>query len=419
MISIPKGTKDMLPKEAYKWHYIEKCAKETAKLFNIREIRTPIFEHTELFLRGVGDTTDIVNKEMYTFNDKGGRSITLKPEGTAGVARAFIENGLYSDAMPLKMFYLTPVFRYERPQAGRLREHHQFGIEIFGSKSASIDAEIILVAETFFKKLGIENLTVNINSIGCKNCRPKYNSALKEYIKDNANSLCDICKQRITTNPLRVLDCKNDQCKEVLKNAPVTTEFLCEECANHFKDLQNYLKLSNVNFVINTKIVRGLDYYTKTVFEFVSNHLGAQSTVCGGGRYDNLIEDLSGKQVAGAGFGIGIERLLLMMENMGINIKNTNYCDVYIAPVGNDSYNYSFNLTNMLRKKGINAETDHMQRSLKSQFKYADKINSKFVITIGSNEIENNIVSIKNMKSGEQKQVDIDLLAEYIKGKKE
>lgn len=419
MISIPKGTKDMLPSDAYKWHFIEECAKETAKLFNIKEIRTPVFEHTELFLRGVGDTTDIVNKEMYTFNDKGGRSITLKPEGTAGVARAFIENGLINDTMPVKMFYLTPVFRYERPQAGRLREHHQFGIEMFGSKNPSIDAEIILVAHTFFKKLGIENLVVNINSIGCRDCKKTYNEKLSSFLRENASSLCPLCNDRLLTNPLRVLDCKDEKCIEVLKNSPKTIDFLCGDCNSHFEKLQSYLKISGIDFKVNPKIVRGLDYYTKTVFEFISSHLGAQSTVCGGGRYDDLIEQLGGKSVAGVGFGLGIERLILMLENMGIMIEDKDKCDVYIAPIGSENFEFCLKTANILRKEGIKADLDHMERGIKAQFKYADKINARFVLTVGSLERENNTAKIRNMTSGIEENVKFNLLADYIKGFKE
>lgn len=419
MVSIPKGTKDMLPSDAYKWQYIEDCARETAKLFNIKEIRTPIFEHTELFMRGVGDTTDIVNKEMYTFLDKGGRSITLKPEGTAGVARAFIENGLYSEAMPVKMFYLTPVFRYERPQAGRLRQHHQFGIEVFGSYNPSIDAEVICVADTFFKKLGFNDLKVNINSIGCKACRAEYNKALREFLKGNAENLCPLCRERTETNPLRVLDCKDENCKKIIASAPKTVDYLCGECAQHFDKLQNYLTVNGINFGINTSIVRGLDYYTRTVFEFISDALGAQSTVCGGGRYDDLIENLSGRKIPGAGFGMGLERLLLMMENTGKKFPENSGCEAYIAPIGGESYAYCLKLLNNLRNSGISSDIDHMERGIKAQFKYADKINASFVIAAGSNEIQSNTVTVKNMKNGTEKQINAETLANYIKDFKE
>lgn len=416
MVTIPKGTKDMLPQDAYKWHYIEECARQVAKLYNIKEVRTPVFEHTELFLRSVGDTTDIVNKEMYTFTDKGGRSITLKPEGTAGAARAFIENGLINGAMPVKMFYLTPVFRYERPQAGRLRQHHQFGIEIFGSKNPLTDAEVISVADTFFKKLGFNNFKVNINSIGCKECRQTYNNALSKYLAENAADLCPLCIERTKTNPLRVLDCKEEKCKNIINTAPKTLDYLCEECDIHFDKLQSYLKISNINYGVNTAIVRGLDYYTKTVFEFISDALGAQSTVCGGGRYDNLIEGLCGKSVPGAGFGMGLERLLLMIENTKTNIPDNSACQAYIAPIGEDNYNYCFSALSELRKQGITAEMDQMERGIKAQFKYADKINAAFVITAGSEETQKGIFTVKNMKTGIETQIKKEILANYIKG---
>ncbi len=419
MVTIPKGTKDMLPQDAYKWQYVEEAARSTAGLFNIKEIRTPVFEHTELFLRGVGDTTDIVNKEMYTFTDKGGRSITLKPEGTAGAARSFIENGMASGVMPVKMFYLTPVFRYERPQAGRLRQHHQFGIEMFGSRSPTIDAEVITVADTFFNKLGFNGLTVNINSIGCKNCRAVYNQALREYLKQNEGGLCPLCKERAETNPLRVLDCKDENCKKIIASAPETIKYLCGECSAHFDKLQELLKLGGINYRVNTRIVRGLDYYTRTVFEFISDALGAQSTVCGGGRYDNLIESLDGGSVPGAGFGMGIERLLLMMENTGKYIPDNGKCEAYIAPIGAESYNYCYGILNELRRQGIAADTDHMDRGIKAQFKYADKIKARFVIVAGSNEISGGCVNVRDMQTGKEELIKRELLVTYIKNTKE
>ena len=313
MVNIPKGTKDVLPQDSYKWHYVENTVREVSKIFGIKEIRTPTFEHTELFLRGVGDTTDIVNKEMYTFNDKGGRSITLKPEGTASVARSFIENGLSNTAMPLKMYYVSPIFRYERPQAGRLREHHQFGVEFYGAKGADTDAEVILLAYTLLTKLGL-SVSLNINSMGCEKCRKNYNDALRAFLKDRAEGLCETCKVRMEKNPLRTLDCKNPECQETLKDAPVITDYLCDDCTSHFDRLRQLLDLSGLEYKVNPRIVRGLDYYTKTVFEFVTTDLGSQGTVCGGGRYDNLITQLGGGQVAGVGFGMGIEILLMLLH---------------------------------------------------------------------------------------------------------
>jgi len=329
MINIPKGTKDCLPQDSAKWQFIEKTARDVASRFNIKEIRTPTFEHTEVFLRGIGDTTDVVNKEMYTFNDKGGRSITLKPEGTAGVARAFVEKGLSSLTMPLKLFYITPCFRYERPQAGRLREFHQFGIEVFGADNASVDAEVILTARAFFEALGVTGLKLYINSIGCKKCRAEFNNALKNYLKERLSSMCETCQERFERNPLRILDCKEEKCKEITASAPKIIDYLCDDCKEHFIKLQNYLKTAGLEYEINPNIVRGLDYYTKTVFEFVSENIGSQGTVCGGGRYDGLIEEFGGPKVSGVGFGLGLERLVLLMESLGLSFGEK--CpDVYL-----------------------------------------------------------------------------------------
>lgn len=407
MINIPKGTKDVLPSDSYKWHYVENTAREVAKIFGIKEIRTPTFEHTELFLRGVGDTTDIVNKEMYTFLDKGNRSITLKPEGTAGVARAFIENGLYSGAMPLKMYYITPVFRYERPQAGRLREHHQFGVEFYGAKGADIDAEVILTAYTLLTKLGLK-VELNINSMGCKECRKNYNKALKDYLAGSLDKMCPTCRERYEKNPLRILDCKEEGCKELTKNAPKITEFLCDDCKTHFENLKGYLDIAGLNYKVNPYIVRGLDYYTKTVFEFVTTSLGSQGTVCGGGRYDGLIEQIGGTPVAGVGFGMGLERILMLMEAENIQIPEEKPVKLFIASMGEKAMKKAFELCYKLRKNGVAVETDHMERSIKSQFKYADKIKAEYVLTIGDNELETNKAVLKRMIDGESKEVDLN-----------
>ena len=405
MINAPKGTKDLLPIDSYKWQYVEKTARETAKAFGISEIRTPTFEHTEVFLRGVGEGTDIVNKEMYTFNDKGGRSITLKPEGTAGVARAFIENGMANTALPAKLFYITQCFRYERPQAGRLREFHQFGIEFLGSKEADIDAEAILFAKTFFDKLGVKGLTLYINSIGCKNCRGKYEEALKDYLRSQYDNLCPLCRERFEKNPLRILDCKNEDCKVITANAPKILDYLCDECQTHFDKVQTYLNLSGVEFKINANIVRGLDYYTKTVFEFVSENIGAQGTVCGGGRYDGLIKELGGADEKGVGFAMGIERLLLVLEASGVQIPNENKITLYFAPMGEKEKEKAFSLAYELRLKGVACELDHMSRGIKAQFKYADKLGVKYVAVIGSTELEKGVVKLKNMQDGTESEV--------------
>lgn len=415
MINIPKGTKDVLPEESYKWHYIESKIREVARLFNLSEIRTPTFEATELFLRGVGETTDIVNKEMYTFLDKGGRSITLKPEGTAGVARSAIENSLYMNTLPLKMYYITPVFRYERPQSGRLREHHQFGVELYGADTSSSDAEVISVAYTLLSKLGIGNLKLFINSIGCSKCRPFYNSALKEYLNRNIDAMCGLCKERIDKNPLRILDCKTEECIKVNENAPVIQDYLCDECIEHQEGLTNALAALNINYAINPRIVRGLDYYTKTVFEFVSDNIGAQGTVCGGGRYNNLVEEVGGKSCPAVGFGMGIERLIMVMDNLGLSFGEEIRTDIYIAPLG-DTINYCILLADKLRKSGISTDLDLMGRGLKAQLKYANKIRSRYLVVIGSDEIESGIVKLKHMDSGEENTIKVEEIINYIEG---
>lgn len=411
MINIPKGTKDVLPADSYKWHYVENLMRETAREFCLKEVRTPTFEHTELFLRGVGDTTDVVNKEMYTFNDKGNRSITLKPEGTAGVARAFIENGLFNGVMPLKMYYETPVFRYERPQAGRLREHHQFGVEIYGAKGADTDAEVILIAYTMLKKAGL-NVELNVNSIGCPECRKKYNAALKEYLSASLDKMCDDCRSRFDKNPLRILDCKEEGCRALCKSAPKITDYLCDDCRAHFNALQKYLTLAGLDFKINTNIVRGLDYYTRTVFEFVTTDLGSQGTVCGGGRYDNLVAQLGGVSVPCVGFGMGLERLLMLMENKGVLPEDTEVPDVYVVSMGDGAREKAFTLCSDLRKNGVSCDFDHMERGVKPQFKYADKIQAKFVLTIGDDELSKNAAVLKRMQDGEK--IDVDLTAESV-----
>ena len=413
MINIPKGTKDVLPFESYKWHYVERIARETADLYCLNEIRTPTFEHTELFLRGVGDTTDIVNKEMYTFLDKGERSITLKPEGTAGVARSFIENGLFNNAMPLKMYYITPVFRYENPQKGRLREHHQFGVEVYGGAGADTDAEVIKLAYTVLKKCGL-SVKLYINSMGCPECRKKYNEALKGYFADKLDKLCPTCRERYYKNPLRILDCKEEGCKALCKDAPKIVDYLCEDCSSHFKKLQELLTDCGVAYEINPFIVRGLDYYTKTVFEFVTTALGSQGTVCGGGRYDNLISQLGGTPTCGVGFGMGIERLLMLMEAENVVIPMHENVKLYIASMGDEAYKKAFEIASELRDKGVKAEIDHAGRGIKAQFKYADKIRAENVVTLGDNELSTGVAQIKNMADGKLTEIKISDISSYF-----
>ena len=415
MINIPKGTKDVLPSQSYKWQYVEETARQVAKTFNLKEIRTPVFEHTELFQRGVGETTDVVNKEMYTFLDKGGRSVTLKPEGTAGAARLFIENGLASSPMPLKAFYITPCFRYERPQAGRLREFHQFGIEVFGSSEPETDAEVISAANMLLKKLQIKGCELQINSIGCPICRAEYNKALKEYFRPHLKNMCQTCNVRFEQNPLRMLDCKEEECKKITANAPKITDYLCGDCKTHFNKVQNFLIAQGVKYVINPRIVRGLDYYTRTVFEFVSTEIGAQGTVCGGGRYDNLISRLGGAPTPAVGFGAGLERLLIVMENTGADIPEEQKPRIYLAGMDDRSRKKAVELAAALRENGINAEVDLMSRSVKAQFKYADKIGAKFVAAIGETELQSGEVNLKNMSNGQTVAVKFNELCAYLK----
>ncbi len=415
----PKGTKDILPEQSGKWQYVESVVRDICARFGYSEIRTPIFEHTELFMRGVGDTTDIVQKEMYTFEDKGGRSITLRPEGTAGVVRSFVENSLFAQPQPTKLYYLSvPVFRYERPQAGRLRQHHQFGIEAFGAEGPSIDAEVICVALTLLKTLGITGLSLNINSIGCRECRKEYNAVLKNYLKERSDKLCANCNQRMELNPLRTLDCKEEQCRETVTGAPVMLDSLCSECAKHFEGLKNHLETAGIAYSVNPFIVRGLDYYTKTVFEIISDNIGAQGTVCGGGRYDVLVEQIGGPATPGIGFGLGIERLLLVLESLGIKIPRANVCDACVCPIGEDAALEAFRIASKLREEGIRTECDHMGRSIKAQLKFAAKLEAKYAVIIGENEIAAKAASVRDMQKGEEKTVPFEELNSYIKAGK-
>ena len=408
--------KDVMPTESAKWQYVERLMRELCAKHGFCEVRTPVLEHTELFLRGVGSTTDIVQKEMYTFTDKGDRSVTLKPEGTAGVVRAFVESGLAGGALPVKMFYLNaPIFRYERPQAGRLREHHQFGVEMFGAKNAAADAECIALVFDLLSRLGVTGLSANINSIGCKECRPKYSAALREYLKDNLDNLCDTCKTRYEQNPLRILDCKEEKCKAICAGAPKTIDCLCDECKEHFESLKACLDALHIPYTVNPMIVRGLDYYTKTVFEVVSDALGAQSAVCGGGRYDYLVEEVGGPSVPAVGFGMGMERLIIMLENMGIKLPEQKTPDVYIASMGDNAFMAAMKLAYTLRDEGIYAEFDHVGRSFKAQFKFADKVGARSVIVIGDSELETGEYKLKNMRDGSELTFKAENAADAVK----
>lgn len=403
-----KGTKDVLPKDVHKNQYIEATALDIASKFGYKEIRTPVFEHTELFQRGVGDTTDVVQKEMYTFDDKGGRSITLRPEGTAGAVRSFLENGLCNEALPQKVCYLTSCYRYEKPQAGRLREFHQFGVECFGTASPLADAEIIALAKSIFDTLGVRDLSLEINSIGCPKCRAEYHKALKEYFASRKDELCDTCKGRLDRNPMRILDCKSPICHEIAQGAPVVIDYLCDECKEHFEKVQKYLDAQNIEYKINPQIVRGLDYYTKTVFEFVSNSIGAQGTVCGGGRYDGLVEELGGQHTASLGFAMGLERLMLLMEAQGCEFPQAEKPDLFIVALGEKATLKALEIAKDMREEGFSALLDLNQRSVRAQMKYADKLAAKFNVVIGDNEVENKIAKLKNMQTGEETEINLD-----------
>lgn len=411
MINIPKGTKDALPQDSHAFIALEEKAREVARLFNLNEIRTPTFEHTELFLRGVGDTTDIVGKEMYTFLDKGERSITLKPEGTAGVARAYIESGMDRNAsLPVKMYYITPVFRYERPQSGRLREHHQFGVELYGSPEPQTDVEVVEIAKTMLDSVGITETKLYINSIGCPECRKKYNEALRDFLASNISSMCKDCKERYEKNPLRILDCKEEHCKEINKGAPKIIEYLCEDCSKHFEAFKASLDEVNIEYEVNPNIVRGLDYYTRSVFEFVTEV--DKLTVCGGGRYDNLVTMLGGKPTPAVGFGMGLERLMMVAERAGADLGAPNSPDIYVATLSDSEASVARKLVYELRRKGVSAECDLMARSLKAQMKYAGRIGAKYVTVLGGDEIASGECEVKHMLDGECKRVKLqDLIS--------
>ncbi len=414
MINIPKGTKDVLPSDSYKWQYVESMARKAAHLYGFREIRTPAFEHTELFTRSIGDDTDVVKKEMYTFLDKGNRSITLKPEGTAPVARSFVENALDALSLPLKMYYITPVFRYENPQAGRLREHHQFGVELYGGDNAALDYEVINLAHTFLSSVGVTGLVLNLNSIGCEKCSGKYNEALKAYLAGKLSEMCPTCKERFEHNPLRILDCKVEGCKKIVEGAPRILDYICDDCKAHMTELESLLKRGGIEYVINPNIVRGLDYYTKTVFEFVTTALGSQGTVCGGGRYNHLVESVGGKPTPCVGFGLGLERLLMLLDSIGVNIENDDRPDIFVISQNQVLTDKCRDVVMMLRKNGIAADTDNTGRSLKAQFRYADKLAAKYVVVIGDTEASTGVVTVKKLADGTSEQTTIDNLVNYI-----
>lgn len=409
-----KGTKDTLPSESYKIQYIEQAALDTAKTYGFHEIRTPVFEYTELFDRSVGETTDVVQKEMYTFNDKGDRSVTLRPEGTAGAVRAFLEHGLFNEPLPQKVCYLTSCYRYEKPQAGRLREFHQFGIECFGASSALQDAEIIALANSYFNFIGIEKLAVEINSIGCPECRKKYSDALKAYFEESKSQLCETCLSRLDRNPMRILDCKSPVCSEIAKGAPVVLDYICDDCRDHFESLKKYLGALGIDYVVNPQIVRGLDYYTRTVFEFVSQDEKTKGLVLGGGgRYDGLVEELGGTPTPACGFAMGLERLLIAMEESGISFPEAPKCNLSIVTAGENAVLKALELSADLRAQGYSVNIDTVGRSIKAQMKYANKINSEFTVVIGDNELESDSANLKCMSDGTQTEVS---LSEFCEG---
>ncbi len=409
-----KGTNDILPQDSYKWQFVEGKMLEIARMYGYEEIRVPVFEHTEVFQRSVGDTTDVVQKEMYTFNDKGGRSITLRPELTAGVVRAAIEKGLVQGALPVKVCYIGGCYRYEKPQAGRLREFHQFGVECMGAPAPNADAEVIMLAKQVLDSVGIEKIALEINSIGCPECRKNFQAALKQYFSENIDTLCATCKDRLDRNPMRILDCKSPVCSELGKNAPVVLDYLCDDCKAHFEGVKKHLDAAGVKYTVNPHIVRGLDYYTRTVFEFVSGDIGAQSTVCGGGRYDGLISQMGGPKVASLGFGMGIERLMLVLQAQNTELPKVNTCDLYIATMGEAASLKASELCAILRNDGFKVQTDIAGRGLKAQMKFADKIGAGFTMVLGDSELESNKAKLKNMQNGEEIDVSLSNLSDEL-----
>ena len=403
-----RGTQDVLPADSYKWQHVEQTALAIARDYGFREMRAPVFEHTELFQRSVGETTDVVQKEMYTFDDKGGRSITLRPEGTAGMARVLLEHGLQNEPLPVKVSYITSCYRYEKPQAGRLREFHQFGVECFGAAAPQADAEVIALARTVLNELGVTGVSLHLNSIGCPECRAKYHAALKAYFETRKDELCETCRSRLDRNPMRILDCKSPVCSAIAKDAPVMLDYLCDDCRAHFDGVKGCLEAAGIDYSIDTRIVRGLDYYTRTVFEFVSDALGSQSTVCGGGRYDGLVDELGGPHLPSLGFGMGLERLMLIMEAKNAKFPTPPRCELYLASMGEQAARRCFAIATQLRDGGVSVECDTVGRSLKAQMKYADKIGARYVIVVGDNELESGLARLKDMESGESSEIALN-----------
>ncbi|TDX47997.1 histidine--tRNA ligase [Orenia marismortui] len=413
-ITAPRGTKDILPEDTAKWQYLENITRKIFSSYNFKEIRTPLFEATELFQRGIGEATDIVEKEMYTFEDKGGRSITLRPEGTASVVRSFLENKIYGQAQPTKYFYIGSMFRYERPQAGRYREFHQLGVEVLGSDNPAIDAEIIALGLQLLEELGLDNLELHLNSVGCPKCRAEYREKLINYFKPYLEELCSDCQDRYDRNPLRILDCKVDRGKEFMNNAPKIYEELCEECEDDFDQVKEFLDLLDIDYILDANLVRGLDYYTKTAFEVIYKGLGAQDTIFGGGRYDGLAEEVGGRDIPGIGFAMGMERILLTLEEQGIELPIDNSIDLFITTIGEKANKEAFKYLHKLRKAGLKVEMDYLGRSVKSQMKAADRNNANYSIILGEDELEKGVATIRNMTSGEQIEIKLENLVEEM-----
>ena len=408
----PRGVEDWYGERMHRRAYVEGIARELARTYGMTEIITPMFEHTVLFQRGVGETTDVVQKEMYTFTDKGDRSITLKPEGTAGVMRAYLEHNLYANPAPAKLYYVSQAFRYEKPQSGRLRQHHQFGVEFVGAKSPLAEVELISLVTALIGKLGLKDAKLHINSIGCPHCKKDYNDALLSYLRKHEEHLCDTCRERMQKNPLRVIDCKNPECKEIVKDAPRTVEYLDAECREHFEELKSLLTELSIPFEVDTGIVRGLDYYTKTVFEFVNSD---GFTLCGGGRYDGLIHEIDEKQdIPAVGFGMGIERILYFLEKEGVELPAMDTPDLYVGILGREARAKAYGLVNEIRGRGLIVETDFLDRSVKAQMKYANKIGAKKVVIIGGDELEKGSANVKDMATGEQTEVKLSELPELF-----
>ena len=407
LTTAPRGTKDIMPADVAAWRYLEDTMRKVCAQYGYKEIRTPVFEHTELFLRGIGETTDVVEKEMYTFTDRGERSLTLRPENTASAVRAYIEHKLYAEPAPTKLFYIGPMFRYDRPQAGRYRQFHQFGIEALGIQGPNIDAEIILLAVQILQNLGLKDLKLKINSVGCPKCRPSHREKLQEFCKPNFDELCKDCQSRYDRNPLRLLDCKNPKCQELGVGAPSLEECLCDECKAHFDGLKELLTAAGVDYVVDHNLVRGLDYYTKTAFEIQYSPLGAQSAVCGGGRYDGLIEEVGGPATPGIGFAMGMERVLLALESQNLLPAADDSMDVFVVCPKQDNFTVAFKTAIELRRAGFKVDYDFQGRSMKAQMKAANRVQAKYVLIFGEDEVARGQVVLRNMANSEQNEIAI------------